>query len=140
MRSIWNIISAAVVLTACLIQSGGCVAFAGQHSGSGDTEAFKKRPTQLNKSLKLTFDEQRQIAAVLQETEYLTEEIRQDQSLSPEERFVQNNNIIDRSNKRIETALNEKQKKTLLRLETKMRERLEDDREIPPDSPSPPPE
>jgi hypothetical protein len=121
----------------CLLNAGG-VARADAHSSSGGTSASGKRLKHLTKILKLTIEQQQQIAPILQDTENLTFEVRQDQSLSGAEKLFRNNMIIDRSNKKIEAVLDEKQEKKFVREEARMRERVEDEGETPLNNPGPP--
>jgi Spy/CpxP family protein refolding chaperone len=99
-----------------------------------------KQLKKLSKTLKLTPEQQQQIAPILEESTGLTSAIRQDPSLSQREKVARNRTILEDSDKKIEAVLDEKQKKTFAREEARIRERLEDEDETQPGDPGPPPD
>jgi hypothetical protein len=90
--------------------------------------------------LKLTVEQQQQIAPILEETAELTTVVRQDQSLSRQEKSARNDTIVGDSNKKIEAVLDDKQKKQFVREEARIRERLDDENEMQTEDPGPPPD
>ena len=120
----------------CLVHGASARA----HPSPGGAQTSGKQVKRLTKILKLTIEQQQQVAPILEKTAELTRVVRQDQSLSQDEKVARNHTILDDSNKKIEAVLDDKQRKEFAREEARIRERLDNEDETQPGDPGPAPD
>ena len=109
-------------LLALVLIGGVCVEGVGGSPSPGNAEAAEKRLDQLTKILKLTTEQRQQIAPILVQTDELISVVRQDESLSQQEKILRTNLIIGNANRQIAAVLNGEQAEKFFREEAKMRE------------------
>ena len=83
----------------------------------------------LTKRLNLTDDQQKQILPVLTDRQQQFESIRNDSSLSPDDRREKMKALREDSDAKIKAVLNDNQKQTYEQMQQKMRERMQERRD-----------
>jgi periplasmic protein CpxP/Spy len=85
----------------------------------------EKQVKHLSKRLKLTGDQQNQIRPILVDRQQHMQALRQDQSLSPQDRMTKAKSVRDDSNAKIEAVLNDQQKQQFEQMQQHMREHFQ---------------
>jgi hypothetical protein len=95
----------------------------------------------MTKQLNLTADQQQQILPILQDRDKQMSDLRQNSSVSPQDRHSQMRSIGDTTNQKIEAILNDTQKQQYEAMQAKQRQRMQERRQqnsgAPPDSSQP---
>jgi len=83
----------------------------GEHMGRGHRMTADEELQRMDKQLKLTDDQKKQIKPILEDRQQKMESLRSDTSMSPEDRRTKMRSIFQDSNSKIRDVLNEDQKK-----------------------------
>ncbi|MBV9759910.1 MAG: hypothetical protein JO340_05055 [Acidobacteriaceae bacterium] len=103
-----------------------------EHKWAGHREADpNKQVEHLTKKLKLTADQQNQILPILTGRQQQMEGIRNDSSLSPQDRRAKFQAVREDSDSRIRAVLNDDQKKAYDQMQQEMRDRRQNHQQGP---------
>jgi Spy/CpxP family protein refolding chaperone len=108
-------IAASVVLVSgvalCGVQANAQAGPAGEHMGRGHRMSPDEELQRLDKALKLTDDQKKQIKPILEERQQKMESLRSDTSLSQQDRWSKMRSAREDSDTKIRGLLNDDQKK-----------------------------
>jgi Spy/CpxP family protein refolding chaperone len=95
----------------CGVQAHAQAGPSGEHMGRGHRMGPDEELQRLDKTLKLTDDQKKQIKAILEDREQKMQSLRSDTSLSQQERWSKMRSAREDSNSKIRDLLNDDQKK-----------------------------
>ena len=95
----------------CGVQARAQAGPSGEHMGRGYRTSPDEELQRLDKALKLTDDQKKQIKAILEDREQKMQSLRSDTSLSQQERWSKMRSAREDSNGKIRDLLNDDQKK-----------------------------
>ena len=95
----------------CGVQAYAQAGPSGEHMGRGHQMSPDQELQRLDKALKLTDDQKKQIKPILEDREKKVQSLRSDTSLSQQDRWSKMRSAREESNSKIRDVLNEDQKK-----------------------------
>jgi periplasmic protein CpxP/Spy len=106
----------------------------------GQRMSVDQQVEHLSKALNLTDDQKNQIKPILEDRRQQMESIHSDSSLSPEDRRSKMRTLMEDSNTKLRAVLNDDQKSKFDQMQSRMRERREQNGGAPNAPSSPPPQ